>query len=281
MYNLAWEFRPKTLQDFVGQTHLLNDNAPLKIILEKNNNNEQNMLPNLIFFGPTGSGKTSLANIIATISNKKILNFNGTNFKLDILKKALDQYQHTFIKPILLIDEIHRLNTAQQDFLLPIIERGLISFIGASTENPFFTLNAALRSRSFLFEFKPLHSQDLEILYNRVIDKYPPKHDFLHVKEWLLAQNYGDCRVFLNLLDIALEIDSKQTVTIESNKFIYTLLDECEKINGIPVVINTSLNFIIDKCEAEEKIPDSVIIPIETKIGSVQRKNRDPSLKYN
>ena len=216
MYNLAWEFRPKTLQDFVGQTHLLNDNAPLKIILEKNNNNEQNMLPNLIFFGPTGSGKTSLANIIATISNKKILNFNGTNFKLDILKKALDQYQHTFIKPILLIDEIHRLNTTQQDFLLPIIERGLISFIGASTENPFFTLNAALRSRSFLFEFKPLHSQDLEILYNRVIDKYPPKHDFLHVKEWLLAQNYGDCRVFLNLLDIALEMDSKQTVTIES-----------------------------------------------------------------
>ncbi len=213
MQNIALDFRPKTLSDFIGQKHLLDSNAPLRIILDKSIQ-EGSILPNLIFFGPPGSGKTSLAYIIASMSNRVFLNFNATNFKLDELKKELQPYQHSLIKPILFVDEVHRLNITQQEFLLPFLESAKLSFIGASTENPFFTLSPALRSRTFLFEFKAICSQDLECLYNRVVDKYPPKHDLSHIKEWLLLNHSGDCRAFLNLLDIALDIDSKQEVSI-------------------------------------------------------------------
>lgn len=214
MRNLAYRFRPKTLKDFVGQQHLLAENAPLRIIIEKNIQ-DSNTLPNILLFGPTGSGKTSLANIIATLSKKAFLSFNATNFKLENLKKELSVYQNTLNKPILFIDEVHRLNIAQQEFLLPILERGEVTFIGASTENPFFTLSPALRSRSFLFELKALQSDDFMVLYNKVLQTYPPIHGFDKIKDWLLEHHNGDCRAFLNLLDIALDIDSKREVTIE------------------------------------------------------------------
>ncbi|MDY5950680.1 MAG: replication-associated recombination protein A [Helicobacter sp.] len=213
MRNLAYKFRPTTLENFIGQKHLLAQDAPLRIIIEKNIQ-DSNMLPNLLFFGPPGSGKTSLAHIIATLSKKTFLSFNATNFKLDSLKKELSLYEHTMNKPLLFIDEVHRLNIAQQEFLLPILEKGQVAFIGASTENPFFTLSPALRSRSFLFELKALQTQDFEELYNRVLKAYPPKHSFDSIKSWLLSHHNGDCRAFLNLLDIALDIDSKQEVSV-------------------------------------------------------------------
>ncbi len=212
MRNLAYKFRPQTLQDFIGQQHLLGKYAPLRIIIEKNIQHS-NMLPHLLLFGPPGSGKTSLAHIIAMLSKKAFLSFNATNFKLDTLKKELSIHEHTLNKPILFVDEVHRLNIAQQEFLLPILERGQVTFIGASTENPFFSLSPALRSRSFLFELKALQSSDLEILYDKVVLAYPPIHGFDEVKTWLLSHHNGDCRAFLNLLDIALDIDSKQKVT--------------------------------------------------------------------
>lgn len=212
MRNLAHTFRPQTLDEFIGQKHLLNPNAPLRILIEKNLH-DSSTLPNLLFFGPPGTGKTSLAYIIATMSKKAFLSFNATNFKLDSLKKELNTYQHTFTKPLLFIDEVHRLNIAQQEFLLPVLEKGEATFIGASTENPFFTLSPALRSRSFLFEFKELEASDFVNLYDKVLEKYPPKHDFSPIKSWILGNHNGDCRAFLNLLDIALDIDSKQEVT--------------------------------------------------------------------
>lgn len=214
MRNLAYRFRPQTLKDFVGQQHLLSDDAPLRVIIEKNIQ-DSNALPNILLFGPPGSGKTSLANIIATLSKKTFLSFNATNFKLEVLKKELNIYQHTLNKPILFIDEVHRLNIAQQEFLLPILEKGQIVFIGASTENPFFTLSPALRSRAFLFELKALQSNDFMMLYDKVLQAYPPIHGFGKIKEWLLKNHNGDCRAFLNLLDIALDIDSKREVTVQ------------------------------------------------------------------
>lgn len=214
MRNLAYIFRPQTLKDFLGQQHLLSENAPLRIIIEKNIQ-DSGVFPNLLLFGPPGSGKTSLANIIATLSKKAFLSFNAANFKLETLKKELNIYQHVLNKPILFIDEVHRLNIAQQDFLLSFLEQGQVAFIGASTENPFFALSTALRSRSFLFELKPLTSDDFVVLYDKVLQTYPPLHGFDNIRTWILENHNGDCRAFLNLLDIALDIDSRQEVTLE------------------------------------------------------------------
>lgn len=142
------------------------------------------------------AGKTSLALIVARLTERELLSFNATNFKLESLKKELEKHKNSLYKPILFIDEVHRLNIAQQEFLLPILERGDVSFIAASTENPYFALSPALRSRTLLFQFKPLQSEDLAILYDKVVAKYPPKSDFTQVKEWLLKKNTGDTRAF-------------------------------------------------------------------------------------
>ncbi|RDU70530.1 replication-associated recombination protein A [Helicobacter aurati] len=220
MRNLIEQFRPKSLADFIGQEHLLGENAPLKLILDSYAHHYTmkscGQMPHIVIFGPAGSGKTSLARIIAQRDNQVFLEYNATNFKLESLKKELAQYRHSLIKPLLFVDEIHRLNIAQQEFFLPILEKNEICFIGASTENPFFVLSAPLRSRLLLFEFKALTRDNMEFLYQKVVAKYPPKHYFQHVKQWLLDRQDGDCRVFLRLLDIALDIDSKSIVELET-----------------------------------------------------------------
>lgn len=215
MRNLAYHFRPTNLDNFIGQRHLLGEDSILRVIL-----NGKNFLPNMIFFGPSGSGKTTLAHIIAEIHSGIFLRFNAANFKLENLKKDLDKYKDSIYKPILFIDEIHRLSTLQQDFLLPITEDGSATLIGATTQDPHYSINTALRSRAFCFEFKSLLREDLEILYDRVIAKYPPKHDFSVAKEWILSHCHGDCRSMLNLLDIALDLDERHEVNKDSFRLI-------------------------------------------------------------
>lgn len=213
MRNLASQFRPKKLDDFVGQSHLLGGGAPLRFLLFTNSFDSRP--PSIVIFGPTGSGKTSLARLAAAHRQQVLLEYNGSNFKIESIKKDLSSYSNSLLKPMLFIDEIHRLNIAQQDFLLPILENNEVDFIGASTENPLFSLGAGLRSRILVFEFKPLTLNDMEALYSKVIDRYPPRHGFSHVKQWLKSRWRGDCRNFLHLLDLALDMDSVSEVRID------------------------------------------------------------------
>ncbi|STO96952.1 recombination factor protein [Helicobacter canis] len=165
MTHLATLLRPQTLDDFLGQSHLLHKNAPLyRAIAAK-------QMPHCFFYGPPGTGKTTLARLIAKNLGDVFLPFNATKFKLESLHSALKPYQQSLITPLVFIDEVHRLTKPQQEALLPIMEDRVAIVLGASTENPFYTLTNAIRSRSLLCEFKPLNVQELEELLKRALEK--------------------------------------------------------------------------------------------------------------
>ncbi len=150
MKNLAYNKRPKSFQDFVGQSHLFGGNAPLmRLILS-------GKIPHSFFFGPPGSGKTSAAILIARAIDSPFYSLNATSFKSEELRAILKNYQNTLQKPLIFIDEVHRLNKTQQEMLLPIMENYQALILGASTENPYSALTQAIRSRSMVFEFYPL-----------------------------------------------------------------------------------------------------------------------------
>ena len=163
---LADRMRPKTLDEFVGQEHLLGKGKLLRVLIEKDN------ITSMILWGPPGVGKTTLAMIIANMTNSKFVTFSavlsGIKEIKEIMAKAeLDAMYGT--RTVVFIDEIHRFNKAQQDAFLPHVEKGNIILIGATTENPSFEVNSALLSRSKVFVMKPLTEEDLLILLKRAL----------------------------------------------------------------------------------------------------------------
>ena len=190
MKELAYNKRPKNFQQFIGQKHIFGENSPFMRLLKSGE------IPHSFFFGPPGSGKTTAARLIANELDYPFYSLNATSFKSEDLRNILKQHQNTLQKPLIFIDEVHRLNKAQQELLLPIMENHQALILGASTENPYFALTQAIRSRSMVFEFKPLSAQELmQILAPFALTQ--------EVQDFLIQTSGGDARAMLNLLDCA------------------------------------------------------------------------------
>lgn len=207
MNDLSNILRPQTLNEFVGQSHIIGKSKALYKLIQKKE------IPHLFFYGKPGTGKTTLAKIIAKNLNTDYFYFNATTIKVEELRKVFTRYKDSLIKPILFIDEVHRLSKNQQEVLLPIMENYDAIIIGASTENPFFTLTNAIRSRSFLYEFKPFNKQEMDQVLNRAIEKYELELN-TEAREYLILSSSGDARAMLNLLNFATKIDSKITLEL-------------------------------------------------------------------
>lgn len=167
---LASRLRPTTLEEVVGQQHIIGKDKLLYRAIKADK------LSSVIFYGPPGTGKTTLAKVIANTTSAEFTQINATTAgKKDmeeVINKAKEMQGMYRKKTILFVDEIHRFNKGQQDYLLPFVEDGTLILIGATTENPYFEVNSALISRSIVFELKPLEKQDiLELIHRAVYDE--------------------------------------------------------------------------------------------------------------
>ena len=195
--NLALSFRPNTLSEILGQYELVEVFQKF-ITMQK--------LPHSLFFGVAGSGKTSFARVVAKEFGLDFYEFDGGNFKLEELRKILENYKNSLYKPLIFIDEIHRLSKTQQEMLLIPMENYRLILIGASTENPYFVLSQGIRSRSMLFHFKALGVEELELLLKKVQKNLNFTLDD-DAKDFLLKS--GDARSMLNLIEFVLVLEQK------------------------------------------------------------------------
>ncbi len=227
MAPLADRMRPRTLEDYVGQKHLLGEGMLLRQMLEKD------QVTSMIFWGPPGVGKTTLAQIIAGRTRSDFVNFSAVTSGIKEIKDIMKQAEERRIygvRTLVFVDEIHRFNKAQQDAFLPYVEKGSIILIGATTENPSFEINAALLSRCRVFVLKELGEADLIGLLSRVLmDKRGFGSMEVHMEDRLLAViaafANGDARRALNALEMAvlngqIAPDGSVTVTEE-------MLEQC------------------------------------------------------
>ncbi len=206
---LADKLRPKNLEDFFGQQLILNDNSLLRSAILNDK------ISNFIFSGPPGVGKTTLIEIISFNTRSKLIKLNAVLSSVKELRNeianAKDRLINSKRKTILFIDEVHRFTSVQQDALLPSIENGTITFIGATTENPFFAVNKALVSRSRIFTLLPLAENDLQKIIQKVITHYSKQKDSKKVYltqdaiSHLIKFSGGDARTLINALEMAIE----------------------------------------------------------------------------
>jgi putative ATPase len=204
---LAARMRPRNLDEYAGQTHILGKGQLLRRAIEADR------IQSLIFYGPPGTGKTSLAQIIARQTKSKFERLSGVESNVAdmrrVLAAAANRLENTGAATILFIDEIHRFNKSQQDVLLPDVESGVIKLIGATTHNPFFFVNSPLVSRSQIFELRPLTEEDLYALMQRALTDEERGLGYLKISAGEEAVRHiakiadGDARKALNSLEIA------------------------------------------------------------------------------
>ncbi|HCP02129.1 MAG TPA: recombination factor protein RarA, partial [Pseudomonas sp.] len=207
--------RPRTLDEYAGQEHLLGAGRPLRTALE------QGALHSMIFWGPPGVGKTTLARLIATVSDAHFETLSAVLAGVKDIRQAVDIARQNYAangrRTILFVDEVHRFNKAQQDAFLPHVEEGTVIFIGATTENPSFELNNALLSRARVYRLRGLERADLDGLLNRALAE-PELADTViedDARDLLLGYADGDARRLLNMLEIALDLTDGEQPRID------------------------------------------------------------------
>lgn len=203
---LAYRMKPKTLEDYVGQEHILGKDKILYRTIQADR------LSSIILWGPPGCGKTSLAKVISNTTKYKFTKINAVTAGISDIKNAIEEAKNAFLNPtgkcILFIDEIHRFNKLQQDALLPYVENGTVILIGATTENPYFEVNKALISRSMVFKLNPLTTSDIyKVLKRALISENGLKNYNIKIEDETLEKiaevSNGDVRTALNGLEIA------------------------------------------------------------------------------
>ena len=229
MEPLASKIRPKTLKEFVGQEHLVGEGKPLNVAIKKKH------LFSFVFWGPPGTGKTTLAKIYAKSLDAKLYELSAVSAGKADIRKIIEEDTKDYPK-ILFLDEIHRFNKAQQDFLLPYVERGDMTLIGATTENPSFEIIAPLLSRCRIFVMNELSEKEMKVIIKRTKFKLDKKS-----VDWMVNMANGDARQAITMLENTSELYKNITIdnlknTLQSKFLRYDKVGE-EHYNTISAFI--------------------------------------------
>ncbi|MDA8313348.1 MAG: replication-associated recombination protein A [Actinomycetota bacterium] len=202
---LAARLRPRTLDEVVGQRHLVGPGAPLRVLVERDR------LSSVVLWGPPGSGKTTLARLVAQTTSKEMVSLSavtaGVKDVREVIEGARRRLGEQHRGTILFVDEVHRFNKAQQDVLLPAVEEGLVVLVGATTENPFFEVNPPLMSRATLWRLEPIGDEDMAVLVRRGLDAEGAAADDDVVRAMVGAAE-GDARSALTTVEVAVALAS-------------------------------------------------------------------------
>ena len=221
---LAEFLRPKNVKDIVGQEHLLSDGESLRVAIDSGN------LPSMVLWGPPGVGKTTIARVIANNIDAQFISLSAVLSGVKEIRESVEKAKFTLEqqnkKTILFIDEVHRFNKSQQDAFLPHIESGLITFIGATTENPSFEVNSALLSRCQIYVLKILSLDNLTNIINKVMNEYKEIKIDDAAKDIMLTYANGDARRLINLLEMLINSFKPKTDGHINNKLVEKIISD-------------------------------------------------------